>query len=65
MATDISTTLPQIDLGNGYFLVVDTQDLGAIVTKLAVSGTYSPPAGEPEPGAEPLFVPLPAGESEG
>ncbi len=43
MATDISAPLPQVDLGQGYFVVVDTGDANAIVTRLAVSGTYYPP----------------------
>lgn len=43
MPTDISGSLPELDFGGSYFVVVDANDPAAIVTSMTVSGTYYPP----------------------
>ena len=44
---DISTSLPDLDLGPGATITVDVGSAGATVTELVVFGTYYPP-GSPE-----------------
>lgn len=59
MPTDVATSLPDIDFGGSYFVVVDANDPAAIVTSMIVSGTYYPPGTSPPPTVGPLWVPLP------
>jgi hypothetical protein len=59
MPTDIATTLPQIELGPGASVTVDTGDPGAIVTGLVVYGRFFNPDGTPADELAPLFVPVP------
>ena len=56
--TDVSTSLPQIELGPGASITVDTGDPADIVTELTVYGYYYGPS-NPQPSGSPLFVPVP------
>lgn len=47
----ISTSLPQVELGAGAAITVDTGDPAAILTKLVVYGVYFAPG-------DPFGVPL-------
>lgn len=55
--TDVSTTLPQMELGPTATIEVDTGDPAAIVTGLNVYGTYYPPDGAAPVPLNPLFLP--------
>lgn len=59
MATDVSTSLPDLDLAPGSTLTVTTGNASAIVTQLNVYG-ISPVTGEPVEleiqGVYPLFA---------
>lgn len=62
MPTELSTALPQVELGPGATVEVDTGDPAAIVTGLIVYGTYYGPGSPPAAGLVPLFVPIPIGD---
>jgi hypothetical protein len=55
---DISTPLPQIELGPGASIVVDTGVPTDVITELVVYGMYYGPS-NPQPSGSPLFVPVP------
>jgi hypothetical protein len=55
---DISTALPQIELGPGASIVVNTGVPADVITELVVYGYYYGPQ-DAQPSGSPLFVPVP------
>ncbi len=60
--SDIATPLPQLELGPGATVEVDTGNPAAVVTGLVVYGTYFPPGDAAPIAVSPLFVPVPLDE---
>lgn len=58
MAVDVSGSLPQLELGPGAMIEVDSGNPAAVVTGLTVYGTYYPPGGAPPEQVGPLFIPV-------
>jgi hypothetical protein len=56
---ELSAALPQLELGPGATVEVDSGDPSAIVSGLIVYGTYYPPGGGPGVPVDPIFVPVP------
>lgn len=59
MADDIATALPQLELGPGATIEVDSGRPAAPVTQLVVYGTYYPPGSHEGVALTGVFLPVP------